>query len=622
MRADRSGTVLSLRQNRVVAPAGGGGAGAQGGYPVVAMLDPRIYRMGLVPVVLAVIVVAFSLSGQPSGLTTSLAPSAYSGADAYATMISLARQFPRRQPGSLGDRRLADLVASELRGDGFSVSTPRFGATTPVGTRSLENVIATRAGQENGSLVVVAPRDALGTPAASQLSATAVLLQLAQVLSGETLQHTLILAPVSGSVGGAGAVALARTLPRPVDAVLVLGDLAAPRVRQPVVVPWSDAQRLAPPLLRSTVAQALSSQAGVASAGSSLLGQLAHLTLPMAPTAQAPLDAAGLPAVLVALSGERPPAAHEQTSSSALAGTGAAMLEAVTALDGQPSLSPPAAYLTVAGNSVPGWAVRLLALALIVPVLMASIDGVARAPRRGAAILSGVGWVLAGSLPCLAAALLAVLAVWVGAIPAAPPLPLGAGAIRLDDGQLAFLAGLACLIVAGSVWLRSPAGPLSGSGASGERDAGPAAALLSVMCVLALILWLANPFAALLLAPALHLWLWVVAPEVRLPLGGSALLLLGGLALPLLIGAEYCLTLGLGPLQAAWSWVLLVGGGGYGALGVLVWSVFVACATGVLAIALSAARQPRPEPVRVTIRGPIGYAGPGSLGGTRSALRR
>ena len=33
-------------------------------------------------------------------------------------------------------------------------------------------------------------------------------------------------------------------------------------------------------------------------------------------------------------------------------------------------------------------------------------------------------------------------------------------------------------------------------------------------------------------------------------------------------------------------------------------------------------RQSEPEEVRVTVRGPVTYAGPGSLGGTKSALRR
>jgi hypothetical protein len=42
-------------------------------------------------------------------------------------------------------------------------------------------------------------------------------------------------------------------------------------------------------------------------------------------------------------------------------------------------------------------------------------------------------------------------------------------------------------------------------------------------------------------------------------------------------------------------------------------------AAGVIVLA---SRQPRPEQAPVTVRGPASYAGPGSLGGTESALRR
>jgi hypothetical protein len=587
------------------------------------MLDPRIYRMGLVPVLVAVVVFAFSLTGQPPALTSSLAPGAYSGAGAYATMVALARAFPRRAPGSPGDRRLAGLVAQRLRAAQFSVSTSRFVGATPEGTRSLENVIGMRAGQDNGAIVVLAPRDALGSPATTQLSGTAVLLQLAQALSGETLQHTVILASTTGTAGGAGGLELARTLPQPVDAVIVLGDLAASSVRQPVVVPWSNSQRVAPPILRSTLAAALRAQAGVSAAGSSLLSQLAHLALPMAASPQAPLNAAGMPAVLVSLSGERAPAPDQPASGSAIAGTGAGVLEALNALDGEAAVPAPSAYLTLSGQSVPEWAVRLLALALIVPVLLSTIDGVARARRRGNAILPWVGWVVAGALPLVVAALIAMAAVAVGALGAAPPLPLGGEAIALSAGRLAFLGGLAALVLGAFVWLRRWAAERArGGSGSSSYGQGPAAAVLSVMCAVAVVLWFVDPFAALLVVPALHLWLWVVAPEVRLPLPAALVLLLGGLALPLLVAVEYCLELGVGPLQAAWSWVLLVGGGGYGLIAALAWSLFLGCAAAAVTVRLSAVRQPRPEPARVTIRGPITYAGPGSLGGTKSALRR
>ena len=53
------------------------------------MLDARIYRAALVPVLLAVIVCAFSLQDQPPPLGTTLAPDAFSGADANRELRSL-----------------------------------------------------------------------------------------------------------------------------------------------------------------------------------------------------------------------------------------------------------------------------------------------------------------------------------------------------------------------------------------------------------------------------------------------------------------------------------------------------------------------------------------------------
>jgi hypothetical protein len=55
----------------------------------------------------------------------------------------------------------------------------------------------------------------------------------------------------------------------------------------------------------------------------------------------------------------------------------------------------------------------------------------------------------------------------------------------------------------------------------------------------------------------------------------------------------------------------------------LVGSLFAGVALGVIAIAL---RPPPPAEAPgapdITVRGPLSYAGPGSLGGTESALRR
>ncbi len=182
------------------------------------------------------------------------------------------------------------------------------------------------------------------------------------------------------------------------------------------------------------------------------------------------------------------------------------------------------------------------------------------------------------------------------------------------------------MIIGGLLGLPRGVGALLGvRSTDGQRSApgpGAAAAVLLLLCTVALAVWVSNPFAAILLVPALHLWIWVVVPDVRLPGPAVVVLLLAGLALPALVAFEYAQTLGLGPVAAAWSWVLLIAGGGVGLLTAIEWSVFLGCVISVIVIAIRSAGQDRPEPVPVTIRGPVSYAGPGSLGGTESALHR
>jgi hypothetical protein len=114
--------------------------------------------------------------------------------------------------------------------------------------------------------------------------------------------------------------------------------------------------------------------------------------------------------------------------------------------------------------------------------------------------------------------------------------------------------------------------------------------------------------------------MWVVGPR-RVP---AVILLLSGLLLPAAALVYYAHALGLGPLGTAWSTVLLVGGGGIGIGGVIAASLVLGCVATLIAAWFTAAREDRPSEVPITVRGPVTYAGPGSLGGTGtgSALRR
>jgi hypothetical protein len=606
------------------------------------MLDPRIYRAGLVAVALAVIVFAFSFQNQPGALQSSLAPDAFNAQYAFGQMRNLAQQYPERPPGSVADDDLAADIAGtfghEPEKDAFAVSTDMFDAHTAAGTRTLENVVATRTGTENGSIVVIAHRDASGSPSMAAMSGTATLLSLANVLAGATLHRTIVLASTSGSVGASGVARLASTIPGPIDAVIVLGDMAGTRVREPVVVPWSNGVGIAPLELRETIASALSAQSNLRPGGTSLVGQFVHLAFPLTVSEQGAFGAQGIPAALVSASGERGPAVDEPVSEAQLNGLGRTVLATITALDDGPSVPPPSAYMLFDGKEIPPWAIRLFVLVLILPVLLAAVDGLARANRRGYSISRSALSVLAASVP-FALAVLAVLgAKLTGLLAVAPPDPVGPGTVPIHDGDVALIVGLGCVIVGAFAlgrWLlphgkrageaararaaRARAG--AGPGAGDDVGGGTAAVVPLIMCAIALAIWVKNPLAAALLVPALHLWIWIVDPEVRLhPLAALALLLVG-LAPLFLVVFYYMSSLGFGPGWVLWSGVLMVAGGHIGLVAALEWCIVLGCTVSVAMAGLRVVHAEAPEQMPVTVRGPVTYAGPGSLGGTESALK-
>ena len=63
------------------------------------MLDPRIYRAALVPVLLALIVGAFSLSDRPRPIGTTLEPDAFSVSRAMADLNAWVAAYPARRAG-------------------------------------------------------------------------------------------------------------------------------------------------------------------------------------------------------------------------------------------------------------------------------------------------------------------------------------------------------------------------------------------------------------------------------------------------------------------------------------------------------------------------------------------
>ncbi|HXD55179.1 MAG TPA: hypothetical protein VN618_10540 [Solirubrobacteraceae bacterium] len=604
------------------------------------MLNGRLYRAAFAPFLIALAVAAFSLGSRPVPDSTTLAPDAFEGRRAFTELRTLAARFPDRRPGGAGEEALAGYVERTLGGlggtaaGGFVVHIRHPEGQTIEGERRLTTVIAVRPGSTSATpILILAHRDAAAAGSPGELSATAALLELARVFAARETKRTIVLASTSGGSGGdAGAAGLVSDLESagihgPFDAAIVLGDLAGARLRRPLVVPYSDGLGSAPLVLQRTVADAIRRESGWDPGAPSTFGQLAHLSFPAAVGEQGVLDSQGVPAVLVGASGERI-RADERVSGEALEELGRGVLSAIDALDTAPDVSPSLqSGLLLHGRTMPAWALRLLLGTLLLPPLIAGADGLARLRRRRRPVGRWTLWALSCSLPFLCCAIFCWVLGQVGIIGAAPAVPVAGGAMPLDGAAITALVAVALTFAL--AWLLWGALMRRVGGGAPARRPDPDVAGLPVqliLTVLACAVWIGNPYAALLAIPALHLWLLIASPELRprrpLALGLVAL----GLAPLGLLVAFYARQLGLGPGETAWSAILMLAGGHVGLGSALLWSVAFGCAAGAALVALSGYAEPAgpaaEEGVEITIRGPMSYAGPGSLGGTESALRR
>ena len=600
------------------------------------MLNGRLYRVAFVPFALALALAAFSLTARPLPLTSTLAPDAFEGAVALAELKSLAAEFPERRPGSPGDEKLAARIAQTLEGlgtaghGGFQVRTHRFQAQTIDGERTLETVIAQRAGSSGGTpIVIVAHRDASASGSEAELSGTAALIELARVFAARETQRTIVLVSTSGGSGGdAGALDFAASENAPLDAAIVLGDVAGVGERKPFVVPYSDGFGSAPLLLQRTVASAITQNVGGNPGAPSAISQLAHLAFPLATGEQGALNASGLPAVLVQVSGEATPPANEAVSEEKLEGFGRAALSAVDALDAAPDVEAAPQTGLVLGRQVLGeWALRLLLATLLIAPLLLLADGYARLRRRrGAggdrAMIQGLLWTAACALPFLLAALFAKALGWLGALPAVPATGVQASALPFQGP--AVRAVLAVALVLGLGWLAWPWALRRLEWRVRPDDDATGLAMMTVLLGVGVVVWVLNPYAALLVLGALHLWLALVSPQSRPPRPAALALVALALVPLVLLIAFYARELGVGPGWIAWDAVLLLAGGHIGIAATALWSLAFGCvaAATLLALTPTDADDRIDDGTPLRIRGPLSYAGPGSLGGTESALRR
>jgi hypothetical protein len=587
------------------------------------LIEPRIYRAAFVPALLAVVLVMFSLESRPRPLPQGLAADVlFDGDQATAQARRIAEQHPDRAPGSAGDLATAAAVRTAFRDSGFAHEAQRFERDGD----ELVNVIGRRAGRSRSQVVVIAARDAHGAPdAAGSAADTAALMELARVFQGRPSRKTLILASVDGStLGDVGVAALLDEIDGPdhLDGVIVLTGLGAAD-GQPAIVPWGDDTTRAGIGLQRTVADSLRAEDEPPAAAASPAGQFARLAFPLGIGGQGLLIEHGYDAVRISGDGELSDSpASEPLDGERLGSLGRSALRTIGALDQGPAPERgPRTYVTVAGQVMPGWVLALLAGSLILPVLAASVDALARARRRRAAVGPWLTWIAAGIVPLLVGYAVAMFLALVGVTPEAPPAPVAPSLYPLDGPAIVTLALVGLAVVGTWLGLRHFFGPTTRKlDATAQSGAGVAVAL--VLGVAALALWLLNPFAALVAVPAVHLWALATLVDPPPTRRVRLALIAGGLLLPLLLAGYQLFVLHLNPLGGAWYLLLLIVGGQVGIGAVVVAAAFMAAFAAVLANTRSAPAGGSAPPAAPSTRGPLSYAGPGSLGGTDSALRR
>jgi hypothetical protein len=591
------------------------------------MIEPRVYRAAFVPALLALVLTMFSLQSRPRPLPQGLAADVlFDGRLAAIESARIAEREPDRRPGRAGNLRTAVGVAEQLEARGFRVERLRFRHDG----RQLENVIARRAGRSRRQIVVVAARDAAVVPEATGSAAdTAALLELARVFQGRPSEKTLVLVSLDGSnLGEVGAEELIGELGPPdlVDGVLVMSDLASPRRDGPFVQAWSTDSRRAGIGLQRTVSDSIRQELDFEPRGSGPFGQLARLSFPVGIGSQGVLIESGYDAVRISGSGELPPEGNgpvESIDENTIGALGRATLRTVTALEqgGRPAHGPDS-YVTAVSQVMPGWVLSLLAGTLLLPALVAAVDAFARARRRRIDVLPWLRWLGAWVAPFLAGLAVAEVLALAGATPAPPPAPVPPEVLPVDGPALGVLGGVAAAMALALLLARFLAARPE---AALIRPEGPGAgvAVALVLTVAALLLWLTNPYAGLLAVPAAHLWLLALLVRGSPPRRLRALLLALGALPALLVALYYLIALSIDPLAGAWYLLLLVTGDSVGPVTALVSCLMLGalCAAAELAYRSPAPPAEEQGPEGPPVYGPGAYAGPGSLGGTESALR-
>ena len=211
-------------------------------------------------------------------------------------------------------------------------------------------------------------------------------------------------------------------------------------------------------------------------------------------------------------------------------------------------------------NVLPGWSIRLLVLCLLLPALLAALDSFFRArrrrlPDRRLARLDARRRRRRAARVGVAARARDRRRAPGSARPGRSRRPAAGRRARRRrwrpsrSSSRARCCSLRPLTRAARASRGSPAAGAAGAAAG------------AIVCAVTLAVWLVNPYAAALLLPAAHLWLFLGVPQTRLRGRIAWIALAAGLLAPLLVLVYELRALRAGPLELARMWLVATAGG-------------------------------------------------------------
>jgi hypothetical protein len=575
-------------------------------------VNSRLYRGTWLLVGLPLLLLAFSV-GRPAALHPQRnLPPAFRASQVAALAQDLAANYPDRRPGTPDARGAAAWFRSQLEPYDFKVRSDAFTTTINGHRTRLVNLVAAKRGigLSPPEIVVMAHRDdsGVGNGLNDNASGTAALIELARSYAPTaaaqriSVPYTLVFLSTDGAVDGArGAAHFAAEQQGHANILGVInldsiGGRGTPRLVFGGETPRSPAAGLV-----ETMRAGLARRGNGEPARPSGLQQLVSLGFPFNPYEQAPFVSRGIPAVTVTTAGARPPAGKGSSTKLDVAHVGTVGLAAQDTVDGMElgvSLAQgPTSYVFLGSRIIPGWAIEIVLVAMLLPFLAAAVDLFARCRRRRIRIAPALrsyrsrlgfwAWVAAIFLVFRA------LGLWGGDQGYAPSL----ASVSWPSGAL-----VALVLLAGAGWLvaRSrllPRRPIRPE----ERLAGHSGALLA-LGIVGLLVAAVNPYALIFVLPSLHAWLWLPQVQTRSPALRAGVLLAGFLGLAFLVWT-FATHYGLG-WDAPWYIVKLFAVG-YAPLPLLVIGIAWLAAAGQLAALAADRYAPYPAPGERPRRGPL-----------------